>query len=146
MEEQQTKSRRGREDCGGSKAGAEMPVPVAAPIAPAAPRCERQDHDRRFCQDELRVGIVKVAERVPKADKLLRLEIDIGNGSPSGLGRNRPKPTRPRRSLAVRWLSSPTLPRGKLRGLESEWDDVAASLEGGEPVLASLSGGCSGGS
>ena len=31
-----------------------------------------------FAKIELRVGMVKVAERVPKADKLLRLEIDIG--------------------------------------------------------------------
>ena len=29
-----------------------------------------------FAKIELRVGLVKVAERVPKADKLLRLEID----------------------------------------------------------------------
>src|SRR5215469_6901170 len=31
-----------------------------------------------FAKVELRVGQVKVAERVPKSDKLLRLEIDIG--------------------------------------------------------------------
>src|ERR1700729_1489497 len=31
-----------------------------------------------FAKIELRVGLVKVAERVPKSDKLLRLEIDIG--------------------------------------------------------------------
>ena len=31
-----------------------------------------------FAKVELRVGLVKVAERVPKSDKLLRLEVDIG--------------------------------------------------------------------
>jgi methionyl-tRNA synthetase len=32
-----------------------------------------------FFQTKLRVAEVKVAERVPKADKLLRLEIDLGD-------------------------------------------------------------------
>jgi methionyl-tRNA synthetase len=51
--------------------------PVAAAQAPvAAPDGKITIDD--FAKIELRVGIVKVAERVPKADKLLRLEIDIG--------------------------------------------------------------------
>src|SRR5262249_29784506 len=32
-----------------------------------------------FVKVDLRVGTVKVAERIPKSDKLLRLEVDIGS-------------------------------------------------------------------
>src|SRR5258708_16637097 len=51
-------------------------VPVAA--APAAVPANDKISIDDFAKIELRVGIVKVAERVPKADKLLRLEVDIG--------------------------------------------------------------------
>src|SRR5579864_8297726 len=47
-----------------------------APIAPADGGGKITIDD--FSKIELRVGVVKVAERVPKADNLLRLEIDIG--------------------------------------------------------------------
>src|SRR6185295_7650168 len=35
-----------------------------------------------FLKVELRVGEIKVAERIPKADKLLRFEIDLGEEKP----------------------------------------------------------------
>jgi methionyl-tRNA synthetase len=35
-----------------------------------------------FLKVELRVGEIKVAERIPKADKLLRFEIDLGEDQP----------------------------------------------------------------
>ncbi|MCV4754902.1 methionine--tRNA ligase, partial [Escherichia coli] len=35
-----------------------------------------------FARVELRVGEILVAERVPNADKLLRFEIDLGEGKP----------------------------------------------------------------
>ena len=54
---------------------AAAPVP-AAPAATTAANQKISIDD--FSKIELRVGQVKVAERVPKADKLLRLEVDIG--------------------------------------------------------------------
>src|ERR1039457_7239560 len=51
--------------------------PAATPAAPTAVDGGKITIDD-FAKIELRVGVVKVAERVPKADKLLRLEIDIG--------------------------------------------------------------------
>src|SRR6204780_5242393 len=55
------------------------PVNVAPAVqATAAPVEAAKISIDDFSKIELRVGIVKVAERVPKADKLLRLEIDIG--------------------------------------------------------------------
>src|SRR5690606_34395891 len=35
-----------------------------------------------FLKVELRVGEIKVAERIPKADKLLRFEVDLGEEKP----------------------------------------------------------------
>ena len=52
--------------------------PVAPTPAPAVMADGAKITIDDFAKVELRVGVVKVAERVPKADKLLRLEIDIG--------------------------------------------------------------------
>ena len=90
-----------------------------------------------FAKIELRVGVVKVAERVPKSDKLLRLEIDIGTEVRQVLAgiaeAYAPEPLVGRKVVIVANLA----PR-KLRGLESNGMIVAASLEGGKPVLASF--------
>src|SRR5208282_4946325 len=50
----------------------------AATVASAPSTAAEKISIDDFSKVELRVGLVKVAERVPKADKLLRLEIDIG--------------------------------------------------------------------
>ena len=88
-----------------------------------------------FAKIELRVGLVKVAERVKGADKLLRLEIDIGTEVRQILAgiaeAYDPEPLVGRKVVIVANLA----PR-KLRGLESNGMIVAASLEGGKPVLA----------
>ena len=47
------------------------------PMTPAAPLTYEQ-----FSAVDLRVGIVRHAERVPKKDKLLRLEVDLGEAPP----------------------------------------------------------------
>jgi methionyl-tRNA synthetase len=90
-----------------------------------------------FAKIELRVGVVKVAERVPKSDKLLRLEIDIGTEVRQVLAgiaeAYAPEPLVGRKVVIVANLA----PR-KMRGLESNGMIVAASLEGGKLVLASF--------
>src|ERR1700733_1180518 len=115
--------------------------PVAAAQPPTAATTLSADGGKitidDFSKIELRVGDVKVAERAPKADKLLRLEVDIG--------------TEVRQVLAgIAWAYAPetligrkvvivaNLAPRKLRGLESNGMIVAASLEGGKPVLASF--------
>ena len=90
-----------------------------------------------FAKVELRVGQVKVAERVPKADKLLRLEIDIGTEVRqvlAGIAESYAPETLVGRKVVVVANLAPR----KLRGLESNGMIVAASLEGGKPVLASF--------
>jgi methionyl-tRNA synthetase len=121
-------------------AGAEAPqaAPLAATAAvvpaPVAAASEKISIDD-FTKIELRVGLVKVAERVPKADKLLRLEIDIGTEVRQVLAgiaeAYSPESLVGRKVVVVANLA----PR-KLRGMESNGMIVAASLEGGKPVLA----------
>jgi methionyl-tRNA synthetase len=90
-----------------------------------------------FAKIELRVGVVKVAERVPKADKLLRLEIDIGTEVRQVLA-GIAEAYEPETLVGRKVVIVANLAPRKLRGLESNGMIVAASLEGGKPVLASF--------
>ena len=108
------------------------PVPALTPTTDGA-RITIDD----FAKVELRVGVVKVAERVPKADKLLRLEIDIGTEVRqvvAGIAEAYAPETLIGRKVVIVANLAPR----KLRGLESNGMIVAASLEGGKPVLASF--------
>jgi methionyl-tRNA synthetase len=90
-----------------------------------------------FAKVDLRVGVIKVAERVPKSDKLLRLEVDIGSEVRqvvAGIAEAYAPETLIGRKVVI---VANLVPR-KLRGLESNGMIVAASLEGGRPVLASF--------
>ena len=54
-------------------------APPAAPLTPVEQATEAQHISiDDFAKVELRVAQILVAERVPKADKLLRLEVDLG--------------------------------------------------------------------
>jgi methionyl-tRNA synthetase len=118
------------------------PEAPAVPAAPAAPKPLAAVPDEKigiedFVRVELRVGLVKVAEKVKNADKLLRLEVDIGSEVRqivAGIAEAyAPEALVGRKVVIVANLA----PR-KLRGLESNGMIVAASLEGGPPVLASF--------
>jgi len=116
---------------------AEMPAPAAPPAAPAAPAANDKITIDDFAKIELRVGVVKVAERVPKADKLLRLEIDIGTEVRQVLA-GIAEAYAPETLIGRKVVIVANLAPRKLRGLESNGMIVAASLEGGKPVLASF--------
>jgi methionyl-tRNA synthetase len=88
-----------------------------------------------FSKIELRVGMVKVAERVPKADKLLRLEIDIGTEVRQVLA-GIAEAYAPETLVGRKVVIVANLAPRKLRGMESNGMIVAASLESGKPVLA----------
>jgi methionyl-tRNA synthetase len=90
-----------------------------------------------FAKVELRVGQVKVAEKVKGADKLLRLEVDLGTEVRqivAGIAEAYAPETLVGRKVVIVANLAPR----KLRGLESNGMIVAASLEGGKPVLASF--------
>jgi methionyl-tRNA synthetase len=89
-----------------------------------------------FLKVELRVGEVKVAERVKGADKLLRLEVDIGievRQVVAGIA----KAYEPEKLIGRKVVIVANLQPRKLRGLESNGMIVAASVgDDGLPVLA----------
>jgi len=89
-----------------------------------------------FARVELRVGQVKVAEKVKGADKLLRLEVDLGTEVRqiiAGIA----KAYDPEKLIGRKVVIVANLAPRKLRGLESQGMIVAASLgDEGVPVLA----------
>lgn len=90
-----------------------------------------------FTKIELRVGQVKVAEKVKGADKLLRLEVDIGT-EVRQLVAGIAEAYAPETLIGRKVVIVANLAPRKLRGLESNGMIVAASIEGGKPVLASF--------
>ena len=114
----------------------EVKTQPAAPTPPPAVADGKITIDD-FAKIELRVGVVKVAERVPKADKLLRLEIDIGTEVRQVLA-GIAEAYAPETLIGRKVVIVANLAPRKLRGLESNGMIVAASLEGGKPVLASF--------
>ena len=127
----------------GAPAAAEMETVVAEPplasppakTAPADPNGKISIED--FAKVELRVGQVKVAERVPKADKLLRLEVDLGTEVRQVLA-GIAESYEPEALIGRKVVIVTNLAPRKLRGLESDGMIVAASPEGGRAVLASF--------
>ncbi len=114
---------------------ATAPEPVAAE-APAAPG-EEPKHITidDFAKVELRVAQILVAERVPKADKLLRLEVDLGYEKRQILA-GIAQYYEPEKLIGRKIIIVANLAPRKMRGLESNGMLLAASLEGGAPVLA----------
>jgi methionyl-tRNA synthetase len=113
---------------------AEAPAPAAKPAAPALDGKITIDD---FAKVELRVGQVKVAEKVKGADKLLRLEVDLGTEVRqvvAGIAEAYAPETLVGRKVVIVANLAPR----KLRGLESNGMIVAASPEGGKPILASF--------
>ncbi|HWH58736.1 MAG TPA: methionine--tRNA ligase [Terriglobales bacterium] len=88
-----------------------------------------------FAKVELRVAQVKVAERVKGADKLLRLEVDLGTETRQILA-GIAEAYAPETLIGRKIVIVANLAPRKLRGLESNGMLLAASLEGGKPVLA----------
>ena len=110
------------------------PVPSPAQQAPAAATDGKIAIDD-FAKVDLRVGQIKVAEKVKGADKLLRLEVDIGS-EVRQLVAGIAEAYAPETLLGRKVVIVANLAPRKLRGLESNGMIVAASLEGGKPVLA----------
>jgi methionyl-tRNA synthetase len=118
-------------------------TPSAADVAskPAAPAATAATSDGKitiddFLKVELRVGQVKFAEKVKGADRLLRLEVDIGTEVRqvvAGIA----LAYDPEKLIGRKVVLVANLQPRKLRGLESNGMIVAASVgDEGKPVLA----------
>jgi methionyl-tRNA synthetase len=105
----------------------------AAPTAqPASTKISIDD----FTKVEMRVGLVLAAEPVKGADKLLHLKVDIGEPEPRTLVAGIAEAYAPALLIGRKVVIVANLQPRKLRGIESNGMIVAASVEGGKPVLA----------
>ncbi len=120
-------------------AAAPAGAPLTPPEAPAQPHAtaEAKQHIAidDFSKVDLRVAQILVAERVPKADKLLRLEVDLGYEKRQILA-GIAEYYEPEKLIGRKIVIVANLAPRKMRGLESNGMLLAASLEDGAPVLA----------
>lgn len=92
-----------------------------------------------FLKVELRVAEVKIAERVPNADKLLRLEVDLGEDKPRQLLAGLAEYYDPEKLIGRKVVVVANLKPRKMRGLESQGMICAASLtEDDTPAIATF--------
>ncbi len=108
------------------------PEAPATPVDPPSPKIEFDD----FAKVDLRVGIVLSAEPVKGADKLLHLKVDIGEPEPRTIVAGIAKAYEAEKLVGRKVVIVANLNPRKLRGIESNGMIVAASLEGGKPILA----------
>jgi methionyl-tRNA synthetase len=93
-----------------------------------------------FLKVELRVGEIRVAERIPKADKLLRFEIDLGEDKPRQILAGLAEYYEPETLIGRKVVVVANLKPRKMRGLESQGMICAASLENSDdkPAIATF--------
>jgi methionyl-tRNA synthetase len=92
-----------------------------------------------FVKVELRAATVLEAEKVPKADKLLRLIVDLGEPQPRQILAGIAEHYSPEEVVGRKIIVVANLATRKLRGLESNGMLLAASVgEDGKPVLATF--------
>lgn len=122
-----------------TKTGQLPPEVVATAAAEAARPEEELVSIDEFVRIQLRVGLIRHAERVPKSKKLVRMDVDLGEGRlrqiVAGIGAAyAPEQLAGRRAVFVANLKPATL-----MGLRSEGMILAASLEGA-PYLLGVDG------
>jgi methionyl-tRNA synthetase len=117
-------------------------APASGPFAAAAAASSTPDTPQiaidDFVKIDLRVAQIIVAERIPKADKLLRLEVDLGYEKRQILSGIAEWYT-PEELLGRRIVVIANLAPRKMRGLDSHGMLLAASNgENGKPILATF--------
>ncbi|MGD0618291.1 MAG: methionine--tRNA ligase subunit beta [Bryobacteraceae bacterium] len=111
------------------------PTPAAAaPVAATATEGVITIDD--FAKVDMRVAQVLSAEPVKNADKLLHLKVDAGEEKPRSIVAGIAMAYKPEELVGRKVVIVANLQKRKLRGIESNGMIVAASLEGGKPVLA----------
>jgi methionyl-tRNA synthetase len=89
-----------------------------------------------FAKVDLRVGLVLSAERVKGSDKLMHITVDIGEPEPRTIVAGIAEAYTPEQLLNRKVVIVANLQPRKLKGILSNGMIVAASVEGGKPVLA----------
>jgi methionyl-tRNA synthetase len=122
----------------GEQHSAPLPAAVEQQLAPPqVPQEPQKISIDDFIKVDLRVAKILVAERVPKADKLLRLEVDLGYEKRQILA-GIAQFYEPEKLVGRKIVIVANLAPRKMRGLESNGMLLAASLPDGAPVLASF--------
>jgi methionyl-tRNA synthetase len=106
----------------------------AASVTEETPKISIDD----FAKVDLRVGQVLSAQCVKGADKLLHLKVDLGEPEPRTIVAGIAEAYKPEDLLNRKVVIVANLQPRKLRGLTSNGMIVAASVEGGKPVLAAF--------
>lgn len=125
---------------------AHVPVEVAEAAAMPTTQASTLEPDEHayitiddFLKVQLRVGEIKVAERIPKADKLLRFEIDLGEDQPRQILAGLAEYYEPEVLIGRKVVVVANLKPRKMRGLESQGMICAASLDDGDtPAIATF--------
>ena len=107
----------------------ESGAPSAAPSSP--PEIEYPD----FSKVVLKVGRILAAERLPKADQLLKLTVDVGEGAPRTIAAGIAKAYAPEQLVGRNVVVVANLKARKLRGIESQGMILAAGPGGTELSL-----------
>ena len=110
-----------------------MADPQPSPT-PAVPTADGRISIDDFMKVELRVARVLAAERVPKSNRLLKLLVDVGSEQRTivaGIAEAYEPEALVGRTVAVVFNLKPA----KLMGVESNGMVLAASPEGGKPML-----------
>lgn len=103
-------------------------------VDPIAPTITIDD----FVKVDLRVARVLAAQPVKGADKLLHLTVDAGEAEPRSIVAGIAMAYKPEQLVGRKVVIVANLQPRKLRGIPSNGMIVAASLEGGSPVLAAF--------
>lgn len=120
-----------------SKPEAPAPVPAATPAAPPVPAADGRISIDDFMKIDLRVARVTAAERVPNSKKLVKLSIDLGTEQRTvvaGIAEAYEAEALVGRHVAI----VANLKPAKLMGIESNGMVLAASPEGGKPLLVTF--------
>ncbi len=113
-------------------------APAPAPAAPAAPETPRIAIDE-FARVRLRVAKVLAAERVPDADRLLRLTVDVGDDAPRQIVAGIAAAYAPEAITGKTVVIVANLQPATIRGLESQGMVLAAS-KGKKLALVTVDG------
>jgi len=112
------------------------PAPVLPEPAPPSPRAGSHTlvSLEEFCRLDLRVAHIMAAYPIPGSKKLIRLEVDLGGETRTlvaGIGQTH----QPERLQGRKVVIVANLAPAKLMGIESQGMILAASGDGGQPVL-----------
>jgi methionyl-tRNA synthetase len=112
------------------------PKPESKPEPKPEPETKLVKIDE-FFKLELKVAEIVEAERVEGADKLLRLQVDLG-GERRQLVAGIALAYEPESLIGRKIIVVANLKPARIRGVESQGMLLAASAEGGHPVLATF--------